>query len=181
MIILPHPRSTLRDKQRCGKLLRSWNGAIESGDSMMPEHLVYQLEHQYTNANLKLRSLKGLDMIRAEHVRELSTAANVCFYLASMEHEKSGEVKDGGYDHYSRHDYGSSGGCHIIEECLEEKISLKRLVDVEGHLLAQDIALDEDAIIQEDPFDREPDKEDYEGYTGNAGASATQWYHDTVR
>ena len=93
-----------------------------------------------------------------------------------MEHEKSGEVEDGGYDP----DYGSSGGYHVVEECLEESISLKRLVDLEGHLLAHDIALDEDAIIQEDPFDREPDKEDYEGYTGNAGASATQWYHDTV-
>ena len=161
-------------------MLKSWSRAIESSDSMMSDHLVYQLEHQYTIANLSFQSLKGLDRIRAEHIKETSAAANVCFYLASMQHEKSGEVEDGGYDHYSRQDYGSSGGYHVIEECLEEKISLKRLVDLEGHLLAKNIALDEDAIIQEDPFDREPDKEDYEGYTGNAGASATQWYHDTV-
>lgn len=54
------------------------------------------------------------------------------------------------------------------------------MVDLDGHVLGQGITIQEDDDGQEDPFERDPDDEDYEGYTGNAGASATHWYRDTV-
>ena len=36
--------------------------------------------------------------------------------------------------------------------------------------------------MHEDPFgdERNPDEEDYTSYTGNAGASTTHWYRNTV-
>lgn len=41
--------------------------------------------------------------------------------------------------------------------------------------------MDEDAILYRDHFDENsPDREEHEGYTGNAGATATYWYRDTV-
>lgn len=42
--------------------------------------------------------------------------------------------------------------------------------------------VDENRIVQPDLYesDREPDDEDFEGYTGNEGASATHWYRDAV-
>lgn len=68
----------------------------------------------------------------------------------------------------------------MIDYVHEKHGSLKRMVDLEDHLLAQELPLNEKAIIQDDPFERDPDREDYEKYTGNAGPSANQWYRDTV-
>ena len=55
------------------------------------------------------------------------------------------------------------------------------MVALDGTLLAKNIALAEDNFIQEKVFDRDPDKEDYEGYMGNSGPDATHFYHDSVR
>ena len=45
--------------------------------------------------------------------------------------------------------------------------------------LATDLDLDEDGVIQEDAFERDPNDEDSEGYVRNAGASATHYYRDS--
>lgn len=40
------------------------------------------------------------------------------------------------------------------------------------------IPLDEGEIVSKEPLDQgEPDKEDFEGYTGNAGMTLERWYH----
>jgi len=44
----------------------------------------------------------------------------------------------------------------------------------------KDIPIEESDIVQSRPFKRKPNKSEYEGYTGNEGASATHWYKDTV-
>jgi hypothetical protein len=50
-----------------------------------------------------------------------------------------------------------------------------------GKLVAENVDIDEEDFLEENPFeDRTPDDEDYSGYTGNEGVSATQWYRDTV-
>lgn len=55
------------------------------------------------------------------------------------------------------------------------------MIDLDDSLIARDISIEEEDIVQEEPFSRDPDKEDFEGYTGNVGALATHFYHDTVR
>ena len=55
------------------------------------------------------------------------------------------------------------------------------MVAVDGTLLAKNIALSEVNFVQDKVFDRDPDKEDYEGYMGNSGPDATHFYHNTVR
>ena len=67
-----------------------------------------------------------------------------------------------------------------LRKC-SKSIELKRMIDLDGSLIARDISIEEDDIVQEEPFARDPDEEDFEDYTGNAGASATHFYHDTVR
>ena len=107
-----------------------------------------------------------------------------------MERMDSGPCEDDGmesgygygYDPYEE-DAGEEidGATHAIEEVLQESIELKRMIDLDGSLIARDISIEEDDIVQEEPFARDPDEEDFEDYTGNAGASATHFYHDTVR
>jgi hypothetical protein len=42
--------------------------------------------------------------------------------------------------------------------------------------------LSTEQIIQDDAFDNaNPDREEYSGFTGNEGTSATHWYKRTVR
>jgi hypothetical protein len=77
-------------------------------------------------------------------------------------------------------DYGG-GGFHAIEAEMDRSLKLTRIVDLDGNEVGKDYDVEEENIVQEEPFEeRDPDKEDYEGYTGNAGAFATHWYRDTV-
>lgn len=52
------------------------------------------------------------------------------------------------------------------------------VVDLQGNVVAPNVGVDEDEHIVQRGYlgDREPDDEDYEGHTGNAGAQATHWY-----
>ena len=51
-----------------------------------------------------------------------------------------------------------------------------------GAEIAHDLPVDENWILDEDPFgnERAPDEESYEGYQRNYGAEATHWYRNTV-
>lgn len=55
------------------------------------------------------------------------------------------------------------------------------MVALDGTVLAKDVRLSEDDFVQTNAFDRAPDEEKYQGYMGNYGPDATQFYRDTVR
>ena len=179
-------------KKELSSILSSWSRGVARDNSEAPEFLLYQLDHQYTDASLRFQSLKGLDKVKAEYLREICPQVGVGFYLASMERIEYGPCEEG----YDDDDYGygyeedeeedeednrRSGATYALDEVLQQSIELKRMIDLDGFLLARDISIEEENIVQEEPFSRDPDKEDYEGYTGNEGASATHFYHDTVR
>ncbi|KAL8811889.1 MAG: hypothetical protein Q9200_001444 [Gallowayella weberi] len=179
----------IAQKQKLSNVLCGWHRAASIEGMEVPEALVYKLDHQYTDAHLKLQALKGLDRVKAEYLRETCENADICFYLASMEFRKEGSAEDDSYGgRYKRRYYddfdsdeSASSGIHTLEDILEEEITLKRITDLDGNILAMDLELyDEDLIVQEGAFEREPDHEDYEGYTGSAGATATHWLHDSV-
>lgn len=161
-------------------IVSSWANSVEEPSSKAPKFLAYKLDHEYTEASLKYQSLKGLDKVKAEYFREVCAGANFCFYLASMERTVVGSCEED-YSGYSRWERNRTQGLHALEEVVEESTELKRMIDLDGSVLAREIPIDEADIVQQDPFDRSPDTEDFEGYTGNEGASATHFYHDTVR
>jgi len=52
---------------------------------------------------------------------------------------------------------------------------------LDGTEVEKDLSFDEELFIQADPFENEePDDEEYSGFTGNEGVSATHFYHRTV-
>jgi hypothetical protein len=162
------------------QVLRQWQSGTSSIDGSC---VIHQLDHEYTEQGLKLRSLKGedLDVVRA--LSDACSAEGFLCFLASCEKEVSGGCEeDYGYGGRSR-DYGSaySNGCHEIIEVFDTYLRLKRIVDMNGKMVAENVDVDEEDFLVENPFeDRTPDDEDYSGYTGNEGVSATQWYRDTV-
>lgn len=165
------------------------------------------LDHKYTDANLRLDHMKGKDAYLARYLQSACLDQDFCFFLANLERTISGGCEDtyDPYDHYgARRGYnwhsdddeedndelssnsdetGSSGtgldDYHELGDIYDTSLTLRTFYRANGQLLAKGIPLKEVDIVQEDPFDRNPDSEDYEGFTGNAGASATHTYRNS--
>ena len=161
-------------------IMSSWSRSIEEPRSKAPIFLAYKFDHEYTDASLKFESLKGLDKVKAECLRDVCAAANACFYLASMERTQMGscEVDYSGYRQRGRY---QTQGKHALQEVILQLTELKRLIDLNGSVLGKELPIDEADIVQANPFGRDPDRENFKGYTGNEGAEAEHFYYDTVR
>ncbi|KAK5682050.1 hypothetical protein LTR17_027407 [Elasticomyces elasticus] len=171
--------------------IRMWSRACaEEGDDTPA---LYALELQYTDASISLQSLKANDLAKAQALQQFAIHHNLVLYLASCEKEVSGDAEEGDddYDGYSRSkrrrygydDYGeTSDEYHQITYETESSLRIQRLVDVTGTELAQNLEIAEEDFLQDAPYeDRDPTEREHTGPTGNAGASATHWYRDTVR
>ena len=158
-------------------LLSGWNEGTER-DPKLPKTLAYLFENQYTNASLCYDGLKGHDHQVAAHLREACNHNDFCFYLTNLT-----RTLEGGCDE----DDFLYGGCgdsdyHEITEKVKRQIILDRIVELDGTEVAKDLEFDEDLFMQEEPFENEErDDEDYSGFTGNEGVSATHFYNRTVR
>ncbi len=169
-----------KEKRILKRIISSWASSIQEPASEAPNFLAYKFDHEYTEASLKFQSLKGLDKVKAEYLRQACAGANACFFLASMERTVMGSCEEG-YGGYARRQRNRFQEMHVLEDILTKSTELKRMIHLDGSVLAKETPIDEADIVQENPFGRDPDKEDFEGYTGNEGASATHFYHDTVR
>jgi hypothetical protein len=89
-------------------------------------------------------------------------------FLATFEHMRTGLCAD----YWAR----SSTTAGIDEE-YDSYMKLKKVVDLEGNEVGKNAAVDEDQTVQDVHFDDEvPDREHFQGYTGNEGAEKTLWY-----
>lgn len=154
-------------------LFSSWMGNIDNG---MPTALAFLLEHQYTDASLRYDGMKGHDQQVASHLQEVCDETGFCFYLANLKREVEGGCdEDGGWGR-------GRSGYHEITEEVNRETTLTLVVEQDGTEIAQGLDFDEKHFVQESPFDNvDPDDEDYSGFTGNEGVSATHFYHRTVR
>lgn len=181
-------------EQKCKKKLRNiftdWR-ELELPDPYGMNKAIYMLKHQYTYASISVAALKHSDSARAHRLLAACRDNGFSVYLASLERMVNGSAENHGYDHYDHynqydsHDEDEDGdndtGYHHMDEIFEEELKMTRVVDMHGNEIVRDVRIDEDDIIQPDPFDgREPDDQEYEGYTGNTGATTTHWYRDTV-
>ena len=164
--------------------------------------MAYILEHQYTDANLRLNHLKGEDRLMASALMEASNDGKACVFLANLQRTVQRPCEDDGhddhYDHYSRRNRGGWGyddsdendkdededpdayRHHNIECVNEDTLELRLVVRPDGSKYATGVSIEEENIIQEDVFDDLPDEEDYEGYTGNAGPDVTHYYRKSA-
>ena len=168
----------LREKRMLKGIISSWATGVEREAPGAPSFLAYKLDHEYTDESLSFQTLKGLDKVKAQYLQEVCAEARTGFYLASMHRTVEGSCDD--YGSYTCQQGNQSKRIHAIDYVTDKQTELKRMIDLEGSLLAQDIYVDEADIVQSNPFKRSPDKENFQGYTGNEGASATHFYHDTV-
>ncbi|OJZ83703.1 hypothetical protein ASPFODRAFT_62832 [Aspergillus luchuensis CBS 106.47] len=130
-------------------------------DDCCPPALVYALEHQYSSAELSFHRLKGVDQARFAQLQNACQRLKFDIYLANIEKRETGAA-EGPYDSCHRKPYYE---IDVTETNLE---FLKHL------------PFHEDLLIQDGFFsNRDPNDEEYQGFTGNAGAQATHFYRAT--
>lgn len=206
---LSRPSASLAPSEEVARIhetLRDWTPASNIyGDGNFIYHV---LDYDYTEAQCSLRSLKAEDLARVTALKEACKDLPVDIFLALLEKEESGTCQEDYEDrHYDRYDhYGGRRGhnwrhpdsdvdsdeedgdededdeeTHDLDEVTETNYRVKRLVDLQGNTVAEELRFDTDDCTCEDPFENvDIDHEDYEGYMGNWGPQATHWYRITV-
>ncbi len=169
-----HERSKLRE------LLCRWNETYTTKQSQSPNKLIYVLEKTYKRELLRAPVLLGLDKVRVNHLTGVCVAEGFCLYLASLEHNKSGETTSNHpdypnpYDHYGKWD-NSDDGIHELDDIQTEEFILERIVDLEGVEIAPTLEISARDLVNFSVEDREAESEDrgYDGY-------ATHYWRNTV-
>jgi hypothetical protein len=180
---------------RVAALLERWRregGAGAKADEEAPTKLAVLLDHKYSAAGLAFDALKGVDRARAQ---VLVAAARQSGYDASLALVTYWEVGSGeptggyDYDSYSRR-YGYDD--EEDEEDSEEHDSEYEMTEeIDSSLVAEHFSgpdgkplafgqiplLDAEIVAAKPLQEGEPDKEEFEGYTGNAGMTLERWYH----
>jgi hypothetical protein len=154
--------------QKLRSTLARWKKGYTADAEGCPSVLAYQLDHQYTNANLRFDLLKGDDQLIARYFREGCAEEGFSIYLANIVKEVT-RAEDVGYG------YGDE-----INDITDESLTLSNVIDLNGTVVIDSMGFNEDDIVQSDIFDRSSDEEKFEGYTGNEGAQTIHWYRDTV-
>jgi hypothetical protein len=162
-----------------------WKDNYKGNASDCPTVLAHVLEHLYTSGTLSYAGLKGGDCVTGLCLSELSKKHGFLFYLAKLELRLSGECGNEDNEQSWRELYEKAcknmePDMHEITEVTEEYVKLRRIVELDGSKLLDRVPFDESQIVQDDPFPSDPDDEDFSGPTGNAGVSATHFYHRSV-
>ncbi|MFV0445959.1 MAG: 2OG-Fe(II) oxygenase, partial [Planctomycetaceae bacterium] len=173
------------------------------------EPLMFALEHLYTPKSLSLKLLKGHDRALADAVVAAAEETDGIVHLAQVERHVNQHADDGyyGYDRYRRSRYryddeedyededgddddysrrGRSAASRKRElelgEVYEDELSASGWKTLSGKSQSfGNISLSIEAIISSTPLeDWKPTREEYEGYTGNAGNTLDRWYHRSV-
>lgn len=139
------------------------------------------LEHSYTEANLSLRNLKGNDQARAHALLAAAGEAGLTAHLALVTFHQMGELEGYDYDYGRRgryHDHDDDPESGTMGEIYDESLTItdwrnarNRKVDLGTYHVAKE------ALITTEEFgDSEPDEQEAEGPTGNAGCTMDYWY-----
>ncbi len=166
------------------ELLDDWRA--ESAE----QKIAVTLEHQYTQDGLTVDTLKGVDRARAEVLFEAAEQAGCVAHLALVTFWQSGSA-EGGYDDYSRYrrrrrywyddddEEEQDASQYDMGEVYDQSLLANHWSDRQGNNVALgEIRLDEEEIVDEVPLeDWEASREEFEGYTGNAGMTLERWYH----
>ncbi|KAL6360247.1 hypothetical protein LRP88_05951 [Fusarium phalaenopsidis] len=151
--------------------LNRWLG--KSPTTRQNKYFYHILDHDYTEASISLNGLKAQDLVRVQALKEECSKLPVDVYLALLEKMESGSVEDD-YDLYDmrycdeedEEDEEDEDGYHEIDEVLQYSHNVLTLVDLDGHTVTKDLQLEEEDILQEDPFADIQGREHYEGYMG---------------
>ncbi len=142
------------------------------------DKLIWILEHQYSESGLSFNTMKNGDLAVASALSEAVAQVPECeIYAANLEIQEQYYAYDNDGYHYDS--YGSSGSDFEIDEFIEGDIDLNNWVSVSGSKpnFGSFSISDGEVMPQGALDDLEPNEENFEGYTGNAGATVDLLYN----
>jgi hypothetical protein len=163
-----------------------------------PRKIAIPLEHQYTEAGLDPKHLKGADRARADVLARAAKSLNYECFVALLTIEQSGDVDystwDGGYGRSRSYDWSHSdedddedefggGDDSGIEmgEIFDQNWSLDHWLDMDGQKRAfGEVHIEENEILNLEDKDLWSFRQEVHEATGNEGVSMERWYRQTV-
>lgn len=173
-------------------VLRAW---IRSADDLKgPGLICWMLNHQYSEQALnsqKIGALKGVDKHRGQILLDLAKELGFEFYLAQVEYQKTGTVEPDhsyvgyhggwGYGRGYDDDWDSDAEDKVMSEVTDENLAAHNFVNCKTGMILpagfKPSLLKEDCLPVDYWDDKEPDSQDYGGFTGNEDATLDYWYH----
>ena len=133
-------------------------------------------------------TLKGVDRARAEVLFDAAEKANCVAHLALLTHWQHGSAEGGDFGYGGRRserwisyddEMAPRPSTHTMGEVHDYGLSIDHWSDRHGKKVAfGEMTLRTEEIVSDVPYeDWELSREDFEGYTGNAGMTLERWYH----
>lgn len=155
-------------------------GSISTWTATRPATpLVFALDHQYTERGLSHDLLKGADRLLADAVVSAAEKTDCRVFLAHVSRHLAQFADDGSFERgYWRRGEGRPRNLEI-GETYEDDLHATEWTSLDGKKQPWgEMPLDISAIVASTAIeDWQPTREEYEGYTGNAGNTLDRWYH----
>jgi hypothetical protein len=163
---LPAPSADLQryELRPLRHFVRRW---LAEGPERQSPYAYHVLDHEYTEANTSYTALQGTDLAHVGAVRQACNGLPVTLFLALIEKEEMGDVEfdpcDLQYD-----DNEEDASYHHISDVYETHHRLKTVRDLESMVVASEMGIEKDDMLDPDAFEDMVGEEEYEGYMGNS-------------
>ena len=188
----PLAQYKLDHSQNLGQILSKWRDACEECEDGKLTCQAYILKHEYTISSLATVNLKGHDQAKWHSLRQACQREGFTIYLAQLTFTREGGCdEDECYDDESPEETSDWDDLdavpakrqklreyhELLEDCdIGESYELPYVFDESGRTIGRNVKFNGGCLVQDNQFEGAPDAEDYSGFTGNEGTSATHFY-----
>ncbi|KAH7209700.1 hypothetical protein DER44DRAFT_824322 [Fusarium oxysporum] len=165
--------------------------AQEQKDRKTP-YACHVLDHEYTQANISQKSLKGADMTRFMALQQALEGCPVTMFLALLEREEIGMIDFAEPEMQAFYPLSLAlamtldiypdpfKGYHPPLYSVDETVCrLKTLRDLQGDAVTDELVITENYILDLSAFKGVKSEKAYE-FSGNSGTTATHWYRGST-
>ncbi len=141
-----------------------------------PPVLAYMLTHQYCEASLSFQALKNVDRAAADVLVNAKKQVKFHLYVGQVILSQ----KWSGYS-TSYFDYTGKDG-YEVEDLIKENLTVSPIISPSGRTIPE-VAVRKEDVVPEGYFDDEylePEEEEFEEATGNAGATIDRLYQQAA-
>ena len=177
----PKPKGSTQSLKSNAKLRQSIGGWLTH---RAEKPIVFALEHLYTSDGLAPQLLKGADSILFEELVPVAHDLDCCLHFGQVSRHLCQFADDGSFG-YGRRGYSRFSGDYgelDVGETYDDEIVIDGWKDAEGKSKRlPSLPCESEQLISATPVEKWiPTKQDYEGYTGNAGNTLDRWYHKSA-
>lgn len=171
---LPTPPDYQYEQSTVAALLRQWSADLATQAEGVPEKLIYLLQHAYTEAEVGFDALKNGDAALADVLIAACQEADCELHLGLVSIDESCDAEYAGYSGRGHH----SGEEYEAGEVLDSNESISDWQRPDGTAsVLPDLPFTENEFCPLEAFDAiEFDEEEFQEYTGNAGATFERSY-----